>query len=159
MSTAPLEVSISIPTARLEVSFPNILRNRDRLRFLQKMGSNISTEHGDLTATEEKVRKEIQDNPVLMYSTTVCGWCRRAKGELDKMKVEHKEVKLDSEPDGLKIAQVLTQITKQRTVPNIFIGGKHLGGYDNLMKGVAAGTLEQSFKESHISYDPAYFTY
>jgi len=112
-----------------------------------------------LTATEEKVRKEIQDNPVLMYSTTVCGWCRRAKGEFDKMKVEHKEVKLDSEPDGLKIATVLTQITKQRTVPNIFIGGKHLGGYDNLMKGVAAGTLEQSFKESHISYDPAYFTY
>lgn len=123
------------------------------------MGSKSSMEHEDLTATEEKVRKQIQDYPVLMYSTTICGWCRRAKGELEKMKVKHMEVKLDSEPDGIKIAQVLTQITKQRTVPNIFICGQHLGGYDKLMQGVAKGTLEQSFKECHVSYDPSYFTY
>lgn len=123
------------------------------------MGSKGSMELGDLTATEEKVRKQIQDYPVLMYSTTICGWCKRARSELDKMKVEHKEVKLDMEPDGQETAHVLMQMTKQRTVPNIFICGKHLGGYDSLIKGVAKGTLEEAFKACPIAYDPAYFTY
>ena len=123
------------------------------------MGSTSSMDSGDFRVAEEKVKKQIQDNPVLMYSTTVCGWCRRAKGEFEKMKVQYHEVKLDMEPDGADLAHVLTHMTKQRTVPNIFICGKHLGGYDQLMRGVMKGTLEQTFKDCQVAYDPAYFTF
>lgn len=45
--------------------------------------------------------------------------------------VTFKAVELDSESDGSEIQAALAQWTGQRTVPNVFIGGNHIGGCDS----------------------------
>ncbi len=44
----------------------------------------------------------------------------------------------------------LFEITKQRTVPNIFIAGQHIGGCDDLMSGLRKGTVKALLDEHNI---------
>jgi glutaredoxin 3 len=65
-----------------------------------------------------------------MYSTGVCAYCRRAEALLAARGVtgiEKLRVDLDQ-----KLLDEMVQSTGRRTVPQIFIGDKHVGGYDDL---------------------------
>ncbi|MEK7989647.1 MAG: glutaredoxin 3 [Thiotrichaceae bacterium] len=67
---------------------------------------------------------------VVMYSTQICPYCMRAEHLLKNRGVEHIEkimVDLDSE----KMHEMM-QRTGRRTVPQVFIGDKHIGGFDDL---------------------------
>jgi len=67
---------------------------------------------------------------VRMYSTGVCGYCRRAEALLKARGVENIEtLRVDLDP-GL-LDQMIT-LTGRRTVPQVFINEKHVGGYDDL---------------------------
>jgi len=67
---------------------------------------------------------------VKMYTTAVCPYCIRAKQLLKSKGVEQiEEVRVDADP----AARVhMMEITGRRTVPQIFIGDTHVGGYDDL---------------------------
>jgi len=68
--------------------------------------------------------------PVKMYTTGVCPYCLRAKQLLKSRGVEQiEEIRIDTDPAAL--AHMLEN-TKRRTVPQIFIGTTHVGGYDDL---------------------------
>jgi len=82
----------------------------------------------------------IEDNAVVMLSKTWCPFCQRAKGVLAKYNLNSYQVlECDNEPALQQRAQALTG---QRTVPNIFIGGKSIGGCDDLVALDSAGKLE-----------------
>jgi glutaredoxin 3 len=69
--------------------------------------------------------------PVLMYSTASCPYCIRAKALLMRRGVnDMQEIRVDLDPAarGLMIER-----TGRRTVPQIFIGGTHVGGCDDLI--------------------------
>ncbi|MCJ0765138.1 glutaredoxin 3 [Variovorax terrae] len=68
---------------------------------------------------------------VTMYTTAVCPYCIRAKQILKAKGVEQiDEIRVDASPDErLK----MMERTGRRTVPQIFIGGTHVGGCDDLM--------------------------
>lgn len=67
---------------------------------------------------------------VRMYTTTYCAYCRAAKAFLKKNKgVEVEEIDVTSDPDK---RMWLTKTTGQRTVPQIFVGETHVGGYTDL---------------------------
>ncbi len=69
--------------------------------------------------------------PVKMYTTQVCPYCQRAKMLLQRRGVAQiEEVRVDLDPSQ---RAVMTQITGSRTVPQIFIGGTHVGGCDELV--------------------------
>ena len=69
--------------------------------------------------------------PVLMYTTAVCPYCTRAKQLLAARGVTQiEEVRVDLDPDR---RDEMMQKTQRRTVPQIFIGDKHVGGCDDLM--------------------------
>jgi glutaredoxin 3 len=69
---------------------------------------------------------------VLMYCTEVCPYCVRAEILLrSKGVTEIEKVRVDLQPD-LRIAMV--EKTGRRTVPQIYIGINHVGGYDDLAK-------------------------
>lgn len=53
---------------------------------------------------------------------------------------------LDTEPDGDKIQEYLYGLTNQRTVPNVFVQSKHVGGCDDTMKAYGNGTLNSLLK-------------
>ncbi len=69
--------------------------------------------------------------PVKMFTTAVCPYCVRAKQLLKARGVEHiEEVRIDQLPQE---RDRMMALTGRRTVPQIFIGDKHVGGCDDLI--------------------------
>ena len=67
---------------------------------------------------------------VRMYTTAVCPYCVRAKQILKAKGVDQiEEVRVDTAPE---LREHMMQITGRRTVPQIFIGDTHVGGFDDL---------------------------
>jgi len=67
---------------------------------------------------------------VEIYTTPLCGFCHAAKRLLTKKGVSFAEIDLSKQPD--RRAEMLGRSGGSRTVPQIFIGGKHVGGSDEL---------------------------
>nr|WP_272909149.1 glutaredoxin 3 [Acinetobacter nectaris] len=67
---------------------------------------------------------------VVIYSTTVCPYCIRAKQLLERKGISYKEVNLSNEAPDVRIE--LMQRTNHRTVPQIFINDQFIGGFDQL---------------------------
>ena len=68
---------------------------------------------------------------VKMYTTGVCPYCIRAKQILKSKGVAQiEEIRVDLNPDE---RVKMMEITRQRTVPQIFIGATHVGGHDDLV--------------------------
>ncbi|TRW90740.1 glutaredoxin 3 [Candidatus Methylobacter oryzae] len=74
---------------------------------------------------------------ILIYTTNICPYCIMAKRLLDKKGAHYKEINVDANP-GLR--EEMMRKTKRRTVPQIYIGDYHVGGYDDLY------ALEQQMK-------------
>jgi len=67
---------------------------------------------------------------VRMYSTGICAYCRRAEALLKARGVAQIEtLRVDQDP---ALLAEMVQRTGRRTVPQIFINGQHVGGYDEL---------------------------
>lgn len=77
--------------------------------------------------------------PVLMYCTAICPYCVRAERLLNQRGVtDIEKVRIDLDPDQRALMMSRTQ---RRTVPQIFIGDTHVGGYDDLAALDQAGGL------------------
>lgn len=88
-----------------------------------------------------KAKEIVSSNPVAVFSKTYCGYCKRVKQLLTQLGASYKIIELDEERDGSDIQSALAEWTGQRTVPNVFIGGKHIGGCDTIMEKYQAGQL------------------
>lgn len=79
---------------------------------------------------------------ILIYRTTWCPYCVRAK----RLLVERKGMQvteIDIEQDPLKREEMLAKSGGRRTVPQIFINGQHIGGCDDLEALEKAGSLDK----------------
>ena len=77
--------------------------------------------------------------PILMYTTAVCPYCIRAKLLLKARGVtEIEEVRVDLDPGR---RDEMMHKTRRRTVPQIYIGDTHVGGFDELSALDGAGKL------------------
>jgi glutaredoxin 3 len=77
---------------------------------------------------------------VIMYSTAVCPYCVRAEMLLTQRGVaEIEKIRIDTDPSQ---RQVMMERTGRRTVPQIYIGDTHVGGFDDLAALDRAGGLE-----------------
>jgi glutaredoxin 3 len=77
---------------------------------------------------------------VKMYTTEFCPFCIRAKALLKQRGVaEIDEIRIDRQPGE---RQAMIELTGRRTVPQIFIGGVHVGGCDDLIALDQRGGLE-----------------
>ncbi|WP_341328936.1 glutaredoxin 3 [Methylotuvimicrobium sp. KM2] len=66
---------------------------------------------------------------ILIYTSNLCPYCTMAKRLLDKKGAVYNEINVDSEPS---LRQEMMLKTKRRTVPQIYIGDFHVGGFDDL---------------------------
>ena len=66
---------------------------------------------------------------VIMYSSSLCGFCFRAKRLLDSKGLVYEEISVDGRSE---VRQQMMQITGGRTVPQIIINGHAIGGCDEL---------------------------
>lgn len=81
------------------------------------------------------ITKQIKSADIVMFSKTECKFCQRASrlisGLTSMMENPTSVVVLElNKTDAALVQPVLHELTKQNTVPNIFIGGNHIGGYD-----------------------------
>ncbi|KAI8056180.1 thioredoxin-like protein [Syncephalis plumigaleata] len=93
-----------------------------------------------MSSVQALVKDYINEHEVMVFSKTYCPYCSRAKQILQKMiaelglTVKLFVLELDVEPNGAEIQNALLEISGQRTVPNIYINGKHVGGCDNVIQ-------------------------
>jgi glutaredoxin 3 len=76
---------------------------------------------------------------VKIYVTTYCGYCVAAKRLLEAKGVAYQEIDCTRDPETRKW---LIETTGMRTVPQIFIGGVPVGGYDDLAELDQEGRLD-----------------
>jgi len=77
--------------------------------------------------------------PVVMYSTSWCPYCERARRLLASKGAAFEEIDVESAPE--KRTEMI-QRSGRRSVPQIFIGDHHVGGSDDLAALEAAGKLD-----------------
>jgi len=90
-------------------------------------------------AAGEHAAGEIVIQKVLMYTTAVCPYCQMAERLLVAKGVEIDKVRVDLDP--ARRAEMMEK-TGRRTVPQIYIGETHVGGYDDLAALERAGKLD-----------------
>ena len=76
-----------------------------------------------------------------MYSTGWCPYCDRARGLLQRKGVAFREIKVDENP--AERDKMLDRSGGRRTVPQIFIGRQHVGGFDDLYELETTGQLDK----------------
>ncbi|MHB1843748.1 MAG: glutaredoxin 3 [Deltaproteobacteria bacterium] len=77
---------------------------------------------------------------VRIYTTTYCGYCRSAKALLDRKGVAYEEIDV-TEDDAAR--EALTKRSGQRTVPQIWVGETHVGGFSDLDALERQGKLDE----------------
>lgn len=84
---------------------------------------------------------------VLIYTTETCPYCDRAKQLLHAKGVSYEEIRIDQDP-----ARKEEMIAKsgRRTVPQIFIHGQAIGGFDDMALLEKAGKLDNLLNTSSL---------
>jgi glutaredoxin 3 len=77
---------------------------------------------------------------VTLYTSAWCPYCRRARDLLAQKKVDFSEINVE---DDLKFREEMIARSNRRTVPQIFIGDKHVGGCDDLIELDHSGELDR----------------
>lgn len=78
--------------------------------------------------------------PVEIYTSPLCGFCHAAKRLLTDKGVSFSEIDLSREPG--RRSEMMTRANGRHTVPQIFVGGTHVGGCDDLYALERAGKLD-----------------
>jgi glutaredoxin 3 len=77
---------------------------------------------------------------VVMYTTGSCPYCVRAKNLLQKKGVSYQELRVDQDP--VLRSEMESRSRGRRTVPQIFIGEFHVGGFDDMCELDSDGKLD-----------------
>lgn len=84
-------------------------------------------------------RRESSVREVLMYTTAICPYCVAAKNFLKSRGASYTEVRVDIDP--ARRAEMLAR-AKRSSVPQMFVGDVHIGGYEELVALDRAGELK-----------------
>ncbi|KAK5811497.1 hypothetical protein PVK06_026834 [Gossypium arboreum] len=87
------------------------------------------------------VKKTISAHKIVIFSKSYCPYCRKAKSVFKELKQVPFVVELDERDDGWNIQDALSEIVSRRTVPQVFINGKHIGGSDDTVEAYQSGKL------------------
>jgi glutaredoxin 3 len=75
---------------------------------------------------------------IRMYTTAWCGYCLAAKQLFERESLSYEEISVDDDPD---FRQRMQDLSGRHTVPQIFIDGEAIGGYQELARLIADGGL------------------
>ncbi|KAJ8900734.1 hypothetical protein NDN08_000035 [Rhodosorus marinus] len=88
---------------------------------------------------EEWIERLVKENAVVVFSKSYCPYCTMAKKEISAVRdvagFDGAVVfEIDRMRDGNRIQQALARKTGRRTVPNVFVNGKSVGGGDDVVR-------------------------
>jgi len=81
----------------------------------------------------------------LMFSSRFCPYCQRARYLLESKQIEFEEILVDLEPE--RRPEMEQRAGGRTSVPQIFIGERHIGGYDDMAALDRAGELDSLLQE------------
>ncbi|CAN8244189.1 unnamed protein product [Cochlearia groenlandica] len=87
------------------------------------------------------VKKTISSHKIVIFSKSYCPYCKRAKSVFSELDQVPHVVELDEREDGWSIQSALGEIVGRRTVPQVFLNGKHIGGSDDTVDAHESGEL------------------
>jgi anaphase-promoting complex subunit 7 len=98
-------------------------------------GGEPSQYEKELAFHKSKIEKEVASEPVVIYTYSLSPFCIEAKKLLDNLDIDYKEISLGAEwlpgligQGGAQKRAALLEMTGQSSLPNVFIGGKSIGG-------------------------------
>jgi len=125
-----------------------------RHNLISTIGCNLSTStmppivNGDDPSAA--VAQHIKDNSVMVFSKSTCPFCLKLKSAFKQNRIDFTAVELDTMgPMGSDIQKALLDLSGQKTVPNVFINGKHIGGSDTTLQLLNEGTLFATNSTEH----------
>ena len=83
---------------------------------------------------------EAKTPEVVIYTTTYCGYCHRAKMLMEEKQVPFEEINLDEQHE--RYEEMLSRAEGRRTVPQIFVNGHGIGGCDEMYDLERKGQLD-----------------
>jgi glutaredoxin 3 len=88
---------------------------------------------------------------VTLYTTDWCPYCSRARSLLVAKGVTFEEIDVEATPGAY---EAMTAKSGRTSVPQVFIGGQHVGGCDDLHALEAAGRLDPLLKNASCENEP-----
>jgi glutaredoxin 3 len=85
---------------------------------------------------------------VTLYSTRFCPYCTRAKSLLDDKNVAYHDIAVDDKP---QLRQEMMERSGRHTVPQIWIGERHVGGFDELSLLERQGQLDELLERAQAA--------
>ena len=96
-----------------------------------------------MSSASDFAKAEIENNKVVIFSKSFCPFCKKTKKLFNKLGVEATIYELNEMDDGADIQDALLELSGQKTVPNVFINGKHVGGNDDVQAANKSGELAE----------------
>ncbi len=149
MTEQELEISRSTPTARFDAPPPAPPEKKEK---------EVPVE------LDEKAVKFVEDaisdnsKPIAFFALEWCEFCWSARKMFKKLGIEYNSIDLDSvayqdDDWGGRIRAALTAKTGCKTIPQIFIGGKFIGGCTDLFDSYNSKVLQGQLRDSNVSFD------
>jgi len=105
------------------------------------------------------VDETVTQQPVVMFALEWCEFCWAARKLFKALGVDCSSIDLDAvafqaDDRGGRIRKVLARRLGVSTIPQLFIGGEHIGGCSELFEAFRSGDLQRRFSEHAIDFDP-----
>eukprot|EP01060_Flectonema_neradi_P016990 TRINITY_DN2363_c9_g1_i1.p1 TRINITY_DN2363_c9_g1~~TRINITY_DN2363_c9_g1_i1.p1 ORF type:complete len:494 (+),score=111.10 TRINITY_DN2363_c9_g1_i1:59-1540(+) len=146
MNDEEIEISKSTDSARFDTAAPP-----------PKPGKPAAA----VPATDESrayYQKVITENKIVIFSLEWCEFCWSVKKFFAKIGVSYTPVNIDSaemakDDWGAKVRSAATEVTSCKTIPQIFIGGKFVGGATDVFNDFKSGDLQKNLKAADCKFD------
>ncbi|NP_001355872.1 Grx_S12 - glutaredoxin subgroup I [Zea mays] len=150
---ATLGLPLSLPSLLYRPSL-SLAARRTKAVSARASSSSPSPDSSFGSRMEDSVKKTVADNPVVIYSKSWCSYSMEVKSLFKRIGVQPHVIELDNlGAQGPQLQKVLERLTGQSTVPNVFIGGKHVGGCTDTVKLYRKGELASMLSDLDINID------
>ncbi|XP_023516627.1 glutaredoxin-C4-like [Cucurbita pepo subsp. pepo] len=104
----------------------------------------VASLYGASASTETRfIKNTIASHQIVIFSKSYCPYCRRAKAVFKELNKVPYVVELDQREDGSDIQDAFMALIGRRTVPQVFVNGKHIGGSDDTIEAYESGKLSK----------------
>ena len=149
MSEEEIEISMSTPNFRFGAAPPPAPDAQEE--------DEVVAAPADAVAFLEESKRD-EDNPVVLFALEWCEFCWSVRKMFAHYDIPYRSVDLDSvayQDDnwGGKIRKAIEAETGLKTIPQIYIGGKHVGGATDLFDGMKDGSIQSLLEANNVTWN------
>ena len=148
MSEEEIEISMSTPNFRFGAAPPPVPDKQEE--------DEVVAPPADAVAFMEEAKRD-EDNPVVLFALEWCEFCWSVRKMFAHYEIPYRSVDLDSvayQDDnwGGKIRKAIEAETGLKTIPQIYIGGQHVGGATDLFDGMKDGSVLALLEANNVTW-------